>query len=171
LELLKGIIGSSTALIAVLRDDELRIANLGDCGICVIRYNDFIFQIEEQQHSFNYPYQLGTNSYDTPQDSQQFTIKIQHGDIIIMGSDGIFDNLFEQDILEEITQFSCQGGLKVDPQIISDTLAWKAKIASKDLNIYSPFQSRAIQEGLYYNGGKRDDISVMVAVINDNCQD
>ena len=88
-----------------------------------------------------------------------------------MGSDGIFDNLFEQDILEEITQFSYQGGLKVDPQIISDTLAWKAKIASKDLNFHSPFQSRAMQEGLYYNGGKRDDISVIVAVINDNYQD
>ncbi|CAG8720968.1 10819_t:CDS:2, partial [Funneliformis mosseae] len=163
---LKGIIGSSTALIAVLREDELRIANLGDCGIGVIRYNDFIFQTEEQQHSFNYPYQLGTSSYDTPQDSQQFTVKIQHGDIIIMGSDGIFDNLFEEDILEEITQFFCQrqSGLKVDPQIISDTLAWKAKNASKDINVPSPFQSRAMQEGLYYSGGKRDDVSVLVAV-------
>lgn len=28
---LEGLLGSSTALIAVLRDDELRIANLGDC--------------------------------------------------------------------------------------------------------------------------------------------
>lgn len=28
---LEGIVGSTTALVAVLRDDELRIANLGDC--------------------------------------------------------------------------------------------------------------------------------------------
>ena len=75
--IIKGVIGSSTALIAILREDELRIANLGDCSIGVIRYNEFIFRNEEQQHSFNYPYQLGTNSFDTPQDSQQFTVKIQ----------------------------------------------------------------------------------------------
>ena len=29
---LKGVIGSSTALIAVLRNDELRLANMGDCS-------------------------------------------------------------------------------------------------------------------------------------------
>ncbi|RIA81013.1 phosphatase 2C-like domain-containing protein [Glomus cerebriforme] len=161
---LDGVVGSSTALIAILRDDELRIANLGDCGIGVIRYNDYIFRNEEQQHSFNYPYQLGTGSLNTPKnDAQQFTIKIQQGDIIIMGSDGIFDNLFEEDILEEIKDKK-----KIDPQMLSDTLAWKAKQASVDLNIDSPFQSRALQEGLPYQGGKRDDISVLVAVVTDN---
>jgi serine/threonine protein phosphatase PrpC len=104
---------------------------------------------------------------NTPQkDSQPFTVKIQQGDIIVMGSDGLFDNLFEEDILEEI--ISCQRQNGLNPQIISDTLAWKAKNASKDLNNFSPFQSRAMQEGLYYQGGKRDDISVLVAVVSDN---
>jgi serine/threonine protein phosphatase PrpC len=34
---LSGTKGSSTAMICVLRKDELRFCNLGDCGIMVIR--------------------------------------------------------------------------------------------------------------------------------------
>jgi len=167
---LKGVIGSSTALVAILREDELRIANLGDCSVGVIRYNDYIFRTEEQQHSFNCPFQLGKNSFDTPKkDAQSFTVKIQQGDMIVMGSDGIFDNLFDDEILEEIITYQKrQNGLVVNPQVISDSLAWKAKQASMDLNIDSPFQLRASQEGLYYKGGKRDDISVLIAVVTDN---
>lgn len=66
----EGIIGSCTACLAILRHEELRIANLGDCGISVIRHNDYIFRSEEQQHSFNFPYQLGTSSPDRPKDAQ-----------------------------------------------------------------------------------------------------
>ncbi|CAG8607886.1 3422_t:CDS:2, partial [Dentiscutata heterogama] len=163
---LESIIGSSTALIAILRNDELRIANLGDCGICIIRHNSFIFRNEEQQHSFNYPYQLGSASNDTPKDSQTFTVKIQCGDIVVMGSDGIFDNLFDEDILDEIIPFSCpKRGLQVEPQIISDALVWRAKTVSEDLHTTSPFQSRALCEGLYHQGGKKDDISCLVGVV------
>ncbi|KAG0266978.1 hypothetical protein DFQ27_009255 [Actinomortierella ambigua] len=100
----EGLIGSSTACLAILRDDELRIANLGDCGISVIRNNEFIFRTEEQQHSFNYPYQLGTGSSDRPTDAQVFTVKVKNGDIVVMGTDGIFDNLFDEDILEEVVR-------------------------------------------------------------------
>ncbi|CAG8570228.1 24418_t:CDS:2 [Cetraspora pellucida] len=164
---LEGIIGSSTALIAIIRNDELRIANLGDCGICIIRHNSFIFRNEEQQHSFNYPFQLGSASSDTPtKDSQTFTVKIQCGDIVVMGSDGIFDNLLDEDILDEIIPFCCPKlGLQVEPQIISDALVWRAKTASEDLNITSPFQIRASCEGLYHQGGKKDDISCLVGVV------
>ncbi|CAG8574896.1 2354_t:CDS:2, partial [Racocetra fulgida] len=141
---LERIIGSSTALIAIIRNDELRIANLGDCGICVIRHNSFIFRNEEQQHSFNYPFQLGSASNDTPKDSQTFTVKIQCGDIVVMGSDGIFDNLLDEDILDEIIPFCCpKRGLQVEPQIISDALVWRARTVSEDLNVTSPFQIRA----------------------------
>lgn len=58
----KGILGSSTAILVILRDDELRMCNLGDCGLLVVRCGEPIFRSEEQQHSFNFPYQLGTSS-------------------------------------------------------------------------------------------------------------
>jgi serine/threonine protein phosphatase PrpC len=66
----EGIVGSSTACVVVLGNDELKIANLGDCGLSIIRHNNFVFRTEEQQHSFNFPYQLGTGSIDSPQDAQ-----------------------------------------------------------------------------------------------------
>ncbi|KAF9953695.1 hypothetical protein BGZ70_000149, partial [Mortierella alpina] len=285
----EGLIGSSTACLAILRDDELRIANLGDCGVSIIRRNEFIFRTEEQQHSFNYPYQLGTGSTDSPTDAQVFTVKVESGDIVVMGTDGIFDNLFDEDILEEVvrcvnggvdsnqtqnpfgtgkpsptTSGRGVGGLwsgltsklastaitgksavgeaapsspskepeegsaeslaslfndpdfdtdssselspiaaaaiaaaassalplsaslypssrshnlasaaaaaylrKIpEPSVISDALAKRAKNVSEDTRHHgSPFQSRAMQEGLYYQGGKQDDMSVVVAVI------
>lgn len=164
----EGIVGSTTACIVILCQNELRIANLGDCGISVIRQNDYIFRSEEQQHSFNFPFQLGTASFDSPADAQQFTVKIEEGDIVILGSDGLFDNLYDDEILEEV-QLCLDHPEQKDsqsPQIISDALAHRAKIVSEDPdNPTSPFQVRAMHEGLYYQGGKADDISVLVAIV------
>ncbi|KAG0175504.1 hypothetical protein DFQ28_000073 [Apophysomyces sp. BC1034] len=172
-----GIVGSTTACVVILCQDELRIANLGDCGVSVIRRNDFIFRSEEQQHSFNYPYQLGTASFDAPTDAQQFTIKVEEGDIVILASDGLFDNLYDDEIMEEVQK--CVQHRVTDQsadqatsstsvsQAISDALAFRAKIVSEDPdNPSSPFQVRAMHEGLYYQGGKLDDITVLVAIVN-----
>ncbi|KAI8068526.1 phosphatase 2C-like domain-containing protein [Gongronella butleri] len=173
---LQGIVGSCTACLAVLRHDELRIANLGDCGISVIRQNDYVFRSEEQQHSFNFPYQLGTGSPDQPKDAHVFNIKVEKNDIIIMGTDGLYDNLFDKDILSiirsQITPYMHPGSNKVfqfEPQRLSDALAMRAKTVSDNKrNIDSPFQTRAMDEGFYYQGGKKDDISVVVAVVRDS---
>jgi serine/threonine protein phosphatase PrpC len=179
----EGIVGSSTACVVVLGNDELKIANLGDCGLSIIRHNHFVFRTEEQQHSFNFPYQLGTNSFDSPQDAQvcimhhccclrlvliihstylqQFTVKVEKGDIIILASDGLFDNLFDEDILEIVCEKispKLEGVLTtgsdlpdIDPQAISDALALRAKSVSEDNdNGSSPFQTRAMKEGMYY---------------------
>ncbi|KAJ2394487.1 hypothetical protein GGI23_004669, partial [Coemansia sp. RSA 2559] len=44
----------------------------------------------------------------------------------------------------------------------------RAKVVSEDARYTeSPFQMRAMQEGLYYQGGKHDDIAVVVAVVTD----
>ncbi|KAI9475796.1 MAG: phosphatase 2C-like domain-containing protein [Benjaminiella poitrasii] len=178
----EGIVGSCTACLAILRHGELRIANLGDCGISVIRHNDYIFRSEEQQHSFNFPYQLGTSSPDRPKDAQSFTVAIQKGDIVVMGSDGLYDNLFDKEILsivkKQVAMYTLPGTgsrppkiLSIEPQRISDALAERAKAVSlSKLNVDSPFQLRAVSEGLYYQGGKADDISVIVAIVKD-CED
>lgn len=92
---------------------------------------------------------------------------------MILGSDGLFDNLYDDEILEEVQNCIDQqtatnsnsadgedGAEKDDPnlmlhhiapQTISDALAWRAKIVSEDPdNPSSPFQVRAMHEGLYY---------------------
>lgn len=65
-----------SALVIVADEDSHR----GDHRI--IRGNDYIFRSEEQQHSFNFPVQAGTNSRDTPiKDAQRFNVKVQKDDV------------------------------------------------------------------------------------------
>ncbi|KAJ3045353.1 hypothetical protein HDV00_010223 [Rhizophlyctis rosea] len=163
------LMGSSTAVIAILRDDELRVANLGDCGIMIIRDEEPIFRTEEQQHSFNFPYQLGTGSQDCPSDAQSFRVKVQEGDIVILASDGMFDNVFDDEIVDIVRRVVDENGGEAtssDPQEIADALMRRAREVAEDGRFAtSPFQSRAIAEGLYYQGGKMDDVTVLAAVV------
>lgn len=178
----EGIVGSTTALIAILRNDELRIANIGDCCCSVIRGNDYIFRSEEQQHSFNYPVQIGTNSKSTPlQDAQSYNIKVKKDDIVILSSDGLVDNLFDEDILEEVLKYTTTNNMSSSPssddqhrikrflpELVSESLCLKAKTVIEDQQaITSPFAQRANEEGIHYVGGKNDDISVLVAIVGD----
>ncbi|KAK4054942.1 hypothetical protein OIV83_000866 [Microbotryomycetes sp. JL201] len=180
----EGIVGSSTALLAVLRNDELRLANMGDCTCSVIRGNDYIFRSEEQQHAFNYPVQIGTNSKDTPtKNAQRFNIKVQKDDIVILSSDGLLDNIFDYDLLEEVNRFvaASRGGSsssrhpsqrftlnRFSPQAVSEALSRRAQSVYEDPHaVASPFQQRAVEEGIYFTGGKRDDITTVVAVVGE----
>ncbi|CAO3703306.1 unnamed protein product [Rhizopus stolonifer] len=177
-----NILGSTTACIAILRHDELRVANIGDCGISIIRNQNYVFQSEEQQHAFNFPYQLGLRSKDQPSDAQSFTVKVEKGDIVIMATDGLYDNLFDKDILKLTQDHVLTNTMpasrdrparvrNLQPQILADVLANAAKeISETKYRIDTPFQRRAVKEGLLMEGGKPDDISVIVAVVKD-CED
>jgi serine/threonine protein phosphatase PrpC len=79
-----------------------------------------------------------------------------------MGSDGLFDNLFDKEILSivksQVSRFTVPSSgsrpsrvLSIEPQKISDALAERAKaVSNSKLNVDSPFQVRAVSEGLYY---------------------
>jgi hypothetical protein len=150
----------------LIKLDELRIANIGDCGLMIIRGGEPIFRSEEQQHSFNFPFQLGTVSKDTPKDTQSFVVKIQEGDIVILGSDGLFDNVFDEEIVDIVEAYTKAKVIDSDPQMMADALLKRAREVAEDSRFASsPFQSRAIQEGFYYQGGKIDDMTVLVGVI------
>ncbi|PVU89615.1 hypothetical protein BB559_002245 [Furculomyces boomerangus] len=195
----KELKGSSTICLALLRGEELRVANLGDSGLTIIRNGDMIFRTEEQQHSFNYPYQLGTEKLtDCVTDAQVFRIRVKKGDLIVLASDGLYDNLFDEDILDIISDLlpkkmrpinrpsmiRYNGNIQdddtsnnegpqlpqsyVDPYMISKALASKAYEVSVDPECtQSPFQSHAVHEGLYYHGGKSDDITIVSAIVTD----
>ncbi|ORZ33032.1 phosphatase 2C-like domain-containing protein, partial [Catenaria anguillulae PL171] len=161
----EGFVGSTTALLALLTNgNELRIANLGDCGLVVIRQGEFVFRTEEQVHSFNYPYQLGTAAQDTPALAHAFALHAHHGDILVMASDGVWDNVFEEDVLRIVREHV---GRTCQPTSHCRGDCANGQGAGEDTRGASPFQSRALREGLYYQGGKTDDIAVVVAVVRD----
>lgn len=84
---------------------------------------------------------------------------------MVLATDGLFDNLYDDEILEEVQQ--CLQNNRVTPQddpssvasvpqLISDALARRAKEVSEDpANPSSPFQVRAMHEGLYYQASVR----------------
>ncbi len=86
---------------AKLEDGKMHTCNLGDSCYIILRSNDgditTVHRSKEQQYSFNFPYQCGTNC-DLPYDAQDASHDVQHNDIVVMGSDGLFDNLFDEDI-------------------------------------------------------------------------
>lgn len=63
-----------------------------------------IFQFVEQQHSFNFPFQLAMSQYggDDPHHSICGNIRVQPGDIVVVGSDGLFDNVQFTKVLDEV---------------------------------------------------------------------
>merc|ERR1719272_1117808 len=84
-------LGTCTACIIALEGNEMKAINVGDSGFSILRrqtddtksaadLNDdppqwaLYFQTTEQTHFFNCPFQLGTNSRDSPADGQQFTL-------------------------------------------------------------------------------------------------
>ncbi len=108
--------GGSTACVAIATEDgKLEVANLGDSGFVQLRLNAVHSYSEPQTHAFNTPYQLsivpasmlakaaafgGAQLCDYPKDADVTQHNLQHGDILIFASDGVWDNLFNQDILQ-----------------------------------------------------------------------
>ena len=134
----------------------------------IIRDGELIFRTEEQQHAFNFPFQLGTQSGDRPADALSFSVSVSEGDIVILGTDGLYDNLFDEDILQ-VVKLECEGRnpVTIDPKRITDILLKKAReVAEDNRTAVSPFEQRAIQEGMYYRGGKMDDITVIAGVVS-----
>jgi hypothetical protein len=51
-----------------------------------------------QQYAFNQPFQLGTNSTNRPCDAQIVRARCRPGDVIITATDGLLDNLFDEEV-------------------------------------------------------------------------
>lgn len=86
-----------------------------------------------------------------------------HNDIFIIGSDGLFDNLYDVRIIELIKPFIRGRDDLLDPDLIAQMIAEEAERFSRKQDYMSPF-ARGAREHFYdYIGGKQDDITVAVA--------
>ena len=65
--------GSATACILRCLPDEgeLHAANLGDSGFLLVRGGNPVFQTPQQQHHFNFPYQLGSKAQGAMNDGPE----------------------------------------------------------------------------------------------------
>lgn len=111
--------GGSTASVGVaLPDGRVELANLGDSGSVLLRLAAVHHYSVPQTHGFNTPYQLsvipprmraqasvfgGAYLEDSPKDAAVTNVQMQHGDVLMLATDGVFDNLNNQDILKVVT--------------------------------------------------------------------
>ncbi|EXJ94122.1 hypothetical protein A1O1_02515 [Capronia coronata CBS 617.96] len=145
---------------------------LGDCKVLVIRpsSNTVLYHSTEQWHWFDCPRQLGTNSPDTPLgNAVTDTVDIQVGDVVLVLSDGVTDNLWEHEICHTVSASmqKWQAGdddAKDGPVYVARTLMNAAREIAQDPNAESPYMERAFDEGIAAEGGKLDDISVVLGV-------
>ncbi|KIR26173.1 hypothetical protein I309_04987 [Cryptococcus deuterogattii LA55] len=120
----------------------------------------------------------------------RFDVPVKKGDIVIVASDGLMDNMFDEDILEVLSQLSPPPSpspsppppqppsthshshihthahtLTLNPQKASEVLCTRARQISETTTTTTPFMCAAIEEGIDFVGGKKDDISVLVGVV------
>ena len=179
-------LGTTTACSALLHYVQngdaqplLYVTQLGDCKCLVVRPKDksVIFSTTEQWHYFDCPRQLGTNSPDKPFEHAVLSkIDVQEDDIVLTMSDGVTDNLWENEIadatVESLENWEAENkkmgqdgeGYAEGMRYVAQELVLGARKIAEDPFAASPFMERAVDEGLAIEGGKLDDISVVAAI-------
>ncbi|KAL5219023.1 hypothetical protein ABZP36_019707 [Zizania latifolia] len=155
--------GSSTACIIALKEQGIHAVNLGDSGFMVVRDGHTVLRSPVQQHDFNCTYQLESGGRsDLPSSAQVFHFPVAHGDVIIVGTDGLFDNLYGNEISTVVVEAIRIG---LGPQATAQKIATLAQQKAMDRNRQSPFAAAAQEAGYRYIGGKLDDITVVVSYV------
>lgn len=163
-----------------------------------------VFRTKEQQHSFNCPFQLArlpkpedfsrlraeghgalvravqaASKYphrrqDAPEHADLYSFKVQDGDLILLGTDGVFDNLHDHEVCQLASmamwplEARAPGGGKpclghTDATRLATAVAKAAHFRSQDTIARTPFGLSAKEAGIFHSGGKVDDITVVAA--------
>ena len=167
----------------------VQVANLGDSGMMLLRGGSVVVRTTEQTHAFNFPRQLGTGSQDTPSDADSTSFVAQSGDLLILGTDGLFDNMYDEEITSLVlgrlreSPGSCFPPVSAEQKEIpgfaglARELAIAAYSRARDRTRISPFVRRAVEAGCVdaskvaagvHSGGKLDDISTIICRIEDS---
>lgn len=185
--------GSSTACVVMINREtgQLKFGNLGDSGFVLLSPVDTVeglgtkyrikFKSESQQHRFNMPYQItlippngrvsdtsGLTATDTST-KPNVKLTVETGDIVLLMTDGVLDNIFDDELEElvssSVTIHSRKNHPKSVPNLVAQDVAFKARELSENSRRESPFTVEARKHGLNYLGGKEDDITVVAAII------
>lgn len=93
---------------------------------------------------------------------QVFTIPVVPGDVIVAGTDGLFDNLYNNEVTAVVVHAVRAG---FGPQVTAQKIAALARQRAQDKDRQTPFSTAAQDAGYRYYGGKLDDITVVVSYI------
>jgi len=181
--------GSATACVVQLCPERkaLLAANLGDSGFLVFKGGKTALRSSPLQHFFDCPLQFGAypehvDATDSADQAQLYHVPVEPGDVIIAGSDGLWDNAYEHEILKLMPQSADE------VQKAARAIGKLARKHAADPNFPSPYTEEAKAQGLDWPwwmklmntkfqdgqlklgelvGGKMDDITVLVAMVEE----
>ncbi|KAF4375864.1 probable protein phosphatase 2C 62 [Cannabis sativa] len=155
--------GSSTILVAYFDGQTFHVANIGDSGFIIIRNGVVFKRASSMVHEFNFP--LHIESGDNPTDLiEDYEIDLDEGDVIVTATDGLFDNLYEQEIASIVSK-SLEASS--EPQEIAGLLAGRAQEVAQSSTPRTPFADAAKAAGYVgFTGGKLDDVIVIVSLVH-----
>mmetsp|Transcript_6329 Transcript_6329/g.13093 ORF Transcript_6329/g.13093 Transcript_6329/m.13093 type:complete len:529 (+) Transcript_6329:224-1810(+) len=156
--------GASTAVVASIGENGfLQALNVGDSCCMVVRDGKVTAKTREISHYWECPYQLSEDSPDQPKDGTKLNVELIAGDLIIMGSDGVFDNVDDDSLLDLVGKSSV-----IKPTPLAKRICDLSRKVSLDKTSVTPYSKQAQRRGdADYRdglGGKVDDVSCVVVV-------
>ena len=91
---------------------------------------------------------MGTGG-DDPSKAEEQVHDVQDKDIIVIGSDGLWDNMFEMKVVDLIRPFLRDQDDILDPDLVAEVIATEAEKLSNDMKYISPFAKNARE--FYYD--------------------
>ncbi len=99
----------------------------------------------------------------------RYEFNVEDGDVIMLATDGIFDNVPDSLLLAEISRTVASPAaddLAVRLQHCANSIALMARKMSQDPHFLSPFAKNARSNGFHgMSGGKEDDITILLAAV------
>ncbi|QSL64372.1 hypothetical protein MERGE_001673 [Pneumocystis wakefieldiae] len=164
----------------------IRVINLGDSGYSIYRNGSLLFRS-------NIPFDLrrdqeegGKYIKNEVDEADVYNHQLKHGDVVLLSTDGILDNLFFEGIERVVTKtlveagiwlksgqniLPCEGNVSKDQLLVaaqvSRHLVVSAKKNAQNTKIDTPFALEARKHRFFYQGGKPDDITALVLIILD----
>mmetsp|Transcript_48799 Transcript_48799/g.76171 ORF Transcript_48799/g.76171 Transcript_48799/m.76171 type:complete len:312 (-) Transcript_48799:31-966(-) len=165
-------VGASTAIVVTVDQTSepgftiLKGANIGDSGISVFRRSpegalECVYKTIPQMHYFNCPFQLGGASPDSADQATRIRCPLLPGDVAMIASDGVYDNVFESQIIDLLEQTWGQ-----DPNYQAQAIVAYARQQQEDPNAVIPYGIEAQENGESWTGGKLDDTVALILQFN-----
>lgn len=173
------LLGSATACVLTLAEGEVWAANVGDSSFRVLRDGKVVYSSPLLLHAFNCPYQLASRKHvplaDPVSKADRFSFRPRDQDIIVLATDGVFDNLFDEQLVDMVEGFELDDSAS-SASACASQIVERAQELSMRPGYVSPFAVQAREAGvLPYDAarpsdappstGKLDDATCVVAVV------
>ncbi|XP_048468361.1 protein phosphatase PTC7 homolog [Rhincodon typus] len=108
--------------------------------------------------------ETANNGHPEAAEGSMFNVEV--GDIILTATDGLFDNMSDYMILQQLQKLKDSSYQSLNETV--KCLAKRAQQLAYDPNYMSPFAQHACENGLNVQGGKPDDITVLLSVVTES---